>query len=169
MNAGPVGGPGEASLAPVCLPPPIGALQPLPFEVRAMTRVLIVATAALSLSAVLLLAGSGAASAATFAPISLSAAPPQPIALLLPPRSFGPDGCGEKKTVIIDAKGGTFSIPTCDGWSGIFAYPPTKEHNVFHFKVTCSVTDNFGPRRPPKVYQPWPVENVPGVGGHFSA
>jgi 2-hydroxymuconate-semialdehyde hydrolase len=23
------------------------------------------------------------------------------------------------------------------------------------------------PRWPPKMYQPWPVENVPGIGGHF--
>jgi hypothetical protein len=25
----------------------------------------------------------------------------------------------------------------------------------------------LNPRWPPKMYQPWPVENVPGIGGHF--
>jgi hypothetical protein len=25
------------------------------------------------------------------------------------------------------------------------------------------------PRWPPKMYHPWPVESVPGVGGHFAA
>ena len=84
--------------------------------------------------------------------VSSSQIPTRSIASLLPPtQAVKPDACDKPKVVLIKKTGGTFTIPTCAGWSGTFGYPPQFDpHNpAFHFQLTSSVKNNFGSPPPP--------------------
>lgn len=103
-----------------------------------MTRVPIVAAAALAF------AGCAASPGAS----PLAQVPTRTISSLVPPsRPMIPDACNKGMTELFRASGGSFPMPTCGSWQGVINYPPPSA--PFHATVRVSTTKNYGVPPPP--------------------
>jgi len=64
-------------------------------------------------------------------------------------RAFGPNVCDTPMHVDIAPIGGSFKVPTCEGWNGTIHYPRPSSPFHYDWGVRSSVTNNFGVPAPP--------------------
>jgi len=55
-----------------------------------------------------------------------------------------PDACDKTKSFGTSNRGGSFTLPTCAGWSGTITYPPKSQSHGRRWKVISSVSNTFG-------------------------
>jgi len=55
-----------------------------------------------------------------------------------------PDACDKTKSFGTSNRGGSFTLPTCAGWTGTITYPGKTQIHGRRWKVISSVSNNFG-------------------------